>query len=186
MPHKKVKKYPATQICCIFNFHQSFFIMRSFKVCCLLAISLVSLQAVQAQKKTVKNTVTPVKKFKPPKLHTWLESFTDSVSVSVEQAQKAIAAPLVITDDKKNEYTLTYYNVLYKRRVVTEDEQTGKTSPATSVVSDHFKTTPLPELWVNTLREQLQPGEELLFFDIIVKDQQGRVMYASNLKLMVR
>jgi hypothetical protein len=41
-------------------------------------------------------------------------------------------------------------------------------------------------MWLSMVRENLRPGEEIIFFDIIVKDAQGRFMYAPNLKLMVK
>ena len=144
------------------------------------------IQTGNAQKPVVKKPVAVSQKFKAPKLYTSLGSFKDSSFVSVEQGEVIIAMPLKIVDDKKNEYSISSYQFLYRRRVVTEDEKTGKVSPASSISSNRFKTTPLPELWVNTIREELKPGEELYFFDVIAKDAQGRVMYASNLKIMVK
>ena len=73
-----------------------------------------------------------------------------------------------------------------EKKTVTEDEQTGKVSPATSMVADRFTATPLPGLWINKIREELKAGEELYFFDVIAKDAKGRVMYASSLKIMIQ
>ena len=140
---------------------------------------------VHAQKKN--NATTPVKKFKPPKLYSFLLNYKDSVTkVTRDEAIRAINSGLRVTDEKKGLYKITYYNFLYKRVVVTEDESSGKLSPATSVISDHFTNSPLPALWLNTISEQLKPGEELYFFDIIAKDAQGRIMYAPNIKLVIR
>ena len=75
---------------------------------------------------------------------------------------------------------------LYKKIVTTEDEATGKTSKTSSVKSSLFKTSPLPELWLNAVRENLTAGEELFFFAILVKDLQGRIMYAPDLKLILK
>jgi len=157
-----------------------------FKQVCITAMIFFSMQAGIAQKPAGKNSITAVQKFKPPKLYTTLGSFKDSSLVSVERAEAIIAMPLKIADAKNKEYSISSYQFIYKRREVTEDEQTGKTSPTSSISSDRFKTTPLPELWVNTIRDELKPGEELFFFDIIVKDTQGRVMYAPDLKIIVQ
>ena len=156
------------------------------KTICLIFIATLGIFAAQAQLKPVKNAVTPVKKFKPPVLKTFLGNYSDSVTITENEARQLIGGALKITDVKKNAYTLTYYEFMYKRKVVAEDEGTGKLTPASTVVADHFKTSPLPELWVNTIRDQVKAGEELYFFDIIVKDAQGRVMFAPNLKLMVK
>ncbi len=38
------------------------------------------------------------------------------------------------------------------------------------------------EFMKKVIQEELSKGEEIIFFDIIVKDEKGRVMYAPNLK----
>lgn len=162
--------------------------MRIPKLFLLLMTGLFALQPVDAQQKkpAKKNDITPVQKFKPPKLHTLLDSYKDSVAVSADEAARIIALPLKIYDDKKVEYSISSYQFMYKKAGVTEDEQTGKLSPTTTISSDRFKVSPLPQLWVNLIKEQVKKGEEFYFFDVIAKDAQGRVMYASNLKITIR
>jgi hypothetical protein len=144
------------------------------------------IQHTTAQKPTNKKPVAAIQKFKPPKLYTYIGTYKDSVSIPVEAAENVIAQPLKIYDDKKVEYTVSSYQFLYRKVTVTEDEQSGKVSPASSVVAQRFTSTPLSALWLDQVREQLKPGEELYFFDVIAKDSQGRVMYANNLKIMTR
>jgi hypothetical protein len=130
--------------------------------------------------------VKPVVKYKVPKLFTQLGNFRDSVNISVEEAENLIDQPLKIFDEKKGIYTISSYQFLYRKRGVTEDEETGKVSPTSSIVSSRFKITPLPATWANQVKEQVKPGEEIFFFDVIAKDAQGRIMYAPNLKIMVK
>ncbi|MEZ5028666.1 MAG: hypothetical protein R2765_07755 [Ferruginibacter sp.] len=118
-------------------------------------------------------------KFTPPKLTTTLGIRSDSVMVVKEEAIQLVALPLKITDDKKNNYSISSYQLMYKRKAVTEDEETGKVTPVVSNVSDLFKVNLLPTIWKNILKEQLKPGDELFFFDIIVKDTQGRIRKAD-------
>lgn len=152
----------------------------------LLAALLVS-PFIYAQKKPVKKPeiVTPVAKFKAPKLQTALDIYKDSVSVSVDEALKIIGLPLKISDDKKAQYAVSSYQFLYRKKGVTEDED-GKVRPTTSISSDRFKVSPLPDIWVNLIKQQVKSGEEFFFFDVIAKDAQGRVMYAPNLKITIR
>ena len=128
----------------------------------------------------------PVAKYKVPKLFTQIGGLRDSVSIPVSEAENIIGQPLKIFDDKKGVYTISSYQFLYRKRGVTENEETGKVTPITSIVSSLFKITPLPDTWLTQVREQVKPGEELFFFDVIAKDAQGRVMYAPNLKIMVK
>jgi len=139
-----------------------------------------------AQKTPNRKPGSTTQKFKPPKLYTYLGAVKDSVTIPVDVAENIIGLPLKIYDDKKTEYTVSSYQFLYKKRTVTEDEQTGKVSPATSMVSDRFTVTPLPPVWVTQIKEQVNKGEELYFFDVIAKDAQGRVMYAPNLKIITQ
>jgi hypothetical protein len=130
-----------------------------------------------AQKKTAP--------FKPPKLFTYIAGYKDSVGITVDEAENIITMPLKIVDAKKTEYTVSSYQFLYRKKGVTEDEATGKVSPVTSISSERFKISPLPAVWIDNIKSQLKKGEELYFFDVIAKDAQGRVMYASDLKFTV-
>ncbi|MEO7306029.1 MAG: hypothetical protein ABIR78_02100 [Ferruginibacter sp.] len=127
-----------------------------------------------------------VQKFKRPKLTCVLGAHADSATVYVEEAVQLVNLPLRITDDKKIPYAVSSYQVMYKRKAVTEDEGTGKVSPVMSNVADLFRETPLPALWRKILTEQLKPGEELYFFDIVAKDAQGHLMFAPDLRLKIK
>ena len=139
------------------------------------------------QKKPVakKAEIIPVVKFKAPKLQTMLDTYRDSVGVSPDEAVRIIGLTLKITDDKKNNYNISSYQFLYKKAGITEDDK-GDPKPTTTISSDRFKVSPLPDLWVNLIKEQVHVGEEFYFFDVIAKDAQGRVMYAPNLKITIR
>jgi hypothetical protein len=152
--------------------------MKFFKLL-LLAFVFLSSQQLLAQTKP-----TPVK-FKPPKLFTQMGGFRDSVTLTVTEAENIINQPLKIFDDKKGVYLISSYQFLYRRKVVTEDEVTGKAIPTTSMVAGTFKVTPMTDVWINSVKEQVRPGEELYFFDVIAKDAQGRLMYAPDFKIKV-
>lgn len=157
-------------------------------------ICVISLSAVCAQKpkpvttKPAAAKQTGFQKYTPPKLTTMLGIRSgDSASVVVEEALQLITLPLKITDDKKNVYTISSYQALYKRRGVTESEDmSGKTAPAFTTLIENFKTTPLSPIWIKSLSEQLRVGEELYFFDIVVKDAQGRLMFAPDLRIKIK
>jgi len=153
----------------------------------LVILFLPILATVQAQKPKTPAAKPPVvQKFKPPKLTSILGNHSDSATVVVEEAVQLVRLPLKITDDKKNPYSISSYQVMYKRRGVTENEETGKVTPITSNVAALLRETPLPELWKKILTEQLRSGEEIFFFDIIARDAQGRYMFAPDLKIKIK
>lgn len=146
-----------------------------------------ALTAGMAQKpKPITKSPPTFQKFTPPVLTSMLGIRSDTASVFIEEAVQLVKLPLKVTDDKKNVYTISSYQFMYKRRAVTEDEETGKVTPIVSNVSNLFKTTPLPALWINIITEQIKPGEELYFFDIVAKDKEGRLMFAPELKIKIK
>ena len=125
-------------------------------------------------------------KFKVPKLTTTLGNFKDISYITPQMTDSLIGLPLKIYDAKNVVYTVSSYQFLYNKIVTTEDENTGKTSKTSSIKSSIFKISPLPEIWLNAIRENLKAGEELFFFAVVVKDSQGRIMYAPDLKFILK
>ncbi len=164
------------------------FVRLIFTVVCTLSLSALFAQKPKpVTAKPVGAKLGGFQKYTPPKLISMLGIRTDSATVVLEEAVQLIKLPLRVTDNKKNVYTIASYQAMYKRKAVTEDEaMTGKVTPITSTVIDNFKTTPLSPIWIKILTEQLRIGEELYFFDIVVKDAQGRLMFAPELRIKVK
>lgn len=151
----------------------------------LSIVFAISITTAVAQKPAAAKP-TGIEKFKPPKLTCTLGTHADSAIVLRDEAVQLIGLPLKITDDKKNVYSVSSYQLMYKRRAVTEDEETGKVTPVMSNVSNLFRETPITPLWTKILYEQLRAGEELYFFDIVAKDANGRLMFAPELRIKIK
>jgi hypothetical protein len=93
---------------------------------------------------------------------------------------------LRITDAQKNSYAVTSYQLAYKRLAIKEDEATGAVTPTTDLVAQRFTETPVSGVWKTSIQEQLQKGEELFFFDIIVSDGKGHRFFAPELKITIQ
>lgn len=132
-----------------------------------------------------KNKITPVQKFKPPVVKTMLGNYADSVSLNPEEAIALVSEKLRVADGKIN-YTIASYQFAYKRVTVSEDETTGRAYPSSDMIADVFKVTPLPAVWQNNIKENLKKGELLYFFDVTVKDTQGRLFFAPELKIHIQ
>jgi hypothetical protein len=165
------------------------FVRLIFTVVCVLCLSVVFAQKPKpVAAKPVVSKPAGFQKYTPPKLTSMLGIRSgDSVTVVLEEALQLVKLPLRVIDDKKNVYTISSYQAMYKRRGVTESEDmSGKTAPVMTTVIDNFKTTPLSSIWIKSLTEQLKIGEELYFFDIVVKDAQGRLMFAPDLRIKIK
>jgi hypothetical protein len=154
--------------------------MKNMKLLFVIVMLFISSNII-AQKPTAK----PIK-FKPPKLTTMLGIFKDSMSISPAQVEAVIGEMLKVVTVKNESYQVTSYQFLYRKIVTSEDETTGKPYLTTSVKSSLFKISPLPKMWLDAIRELPRPGEEIIFFDVIAKDKEGRYMYAPNLKLSIK
>lgn len=132
------------------------------------------------------SAITKVPKFKPPVVKSYLGINTNGATVTTQEAQQLITLPLKITDAKKNIYAVESYHFLYKKKGVIQDEKTGKKSTIFTIVSNLFKTTPLPKTWADNIKDGFQKDEELYFFDIVVKDTKNRKFFAPDLKITLR
>lgn len=139
-----------------------------------------------AQESQKKPQITKVAKFKPPVVKPFLGINTNGASVTGDEANQLITLPLKITDAQNHIYSIDSYHFLYKRKSVIEDEKTGRKQATFTTVADVFKTTPLPKIWIDNIQNGFQKGEELHFFDIVVKDKAGRIFFAPDLKITVQ
>jgi hypothetical protein len=154
--------------------------MKNMKLLFVIVVLFISNNII-AQKPTAK----PIK-FKPPKLTTMLGIFKDTMNISPAQVEAIIGQALKVVTVKNESYQVTSYQFLYRKIVTTQDDVEGKPYLTTSVKSSLFKISPLPQMWLDAVRELPRPGEEIIFFDVIAKDKEGRYMYAPNLKLIIK
>ncbi len=153
----------------------------------ITAFVFTNITFAQPAKKTIKPAVfTPVTKFKPPVVKTFLGRNTNEANVTSEEANQLVTLPLKITDDKNTIYSISSYQFMYRKKSVIENEQTGKKEIAFSSVADIFKATPLPKVWKDNISGGIQKGEELFFFDIVVTDKLNRKFFAPNIKIIVK
>lgn len=157
--------------------------MKSIKYLLLIFAIFTSGPIIYAQQKPV---VTKVAKFKPPVVKTYLGVNQNGASVTQDEAVQLITLPLKITDDKNNLYPIDSYQFLYRKKSFVQDEETGKALPSFTIQSSLFTATPLPKIWVDNLKNSLQKDEQLYFFDIVVKDKEGRKFFAPELKITIK
>ena len=155
-------------------------LLKYFFLCFPLVTSVVFSYAQQ------KPVITTVPKFKPPVVKTFWGVNQNGAKVTVDEASQLIAIPLKITDDKKNVYKIDNYQFLYRKKGAIQDEQTGKIQTAFTIQSARFDSTPLPKIWIDNLKTGFQKDEQLYFFDVMVKDKEGRKFFAPEIKITIQ
>lgn len=156
-------------------------IILRYSFCFFLSFSFAA--SSFAQDSTI---ITKVPKFKPPVVKTFLGVNQNGAQVTVEEGNQLAGLPLKIVDDKNNTYPIDSYQFLYKQKSFITNDETGKRETTYTLAADRFDSTPLPKLWVNNIAGRLQPDEQLYFFDIVVKDKQGRRFFAPELKITIK
>lgn len=149
--------------------------------CFLLLFSVVTNSFAQDS-----SIITKVPKFKPPSVKTFLGVNQNGAQVTVEEGNQLVGLPLKIVDDKNNTYPIDSYQFLYKQKSYIMDDETGKRETTFTLAADRFDSTPLPKVWINNIAGRLQPDEQLYFFDIVVKDKEGRRFFAPELKITIK
>lgn len=157
--------------------------MKLFKYFLILLFCTPTSQFLFAQSQPA---ITKVPKFKPPVVTAFLGVNKNGATVTVDEAVQLISLPLKIKDDKGNVYPIDSYQFLYRKKGGIQDEQTGKVTVTFTVESARFTSTPLPKIWIDNLKDGFQKDEQLYFFDIVVKDKEGRGFFAPELKIMIQ
>lgn len=130
--------------------------------------------------------ITKVLKFKPPVVKTFWGDNQNGARISTDEGNQLIGLPLKIVDDKNNAYTISSYQFLYKQKSYIQNDETGKKEVVFTIEANSFDSTPLPKVWIDNIKGRLQPDEQLYFFDIVVKDKQGRIFFAPELKITIK
>ncbi len=149
----------------------------------LLFYLIFAAPAIFAQDKEI---ITKEPRFKPPVVKTYLGVNQNGASVTKEEASQLIGLPLKIVDDKNNTYPIDSYQFLYRRKSTILNDDTGKKETTFTIVADRFFATPLPKVWIENTKDQFQKDEQLYFFDIVVKDKEGRKFFAPELKITIK
>lgn len=152
-----------------------------YSICFFLFLSVAA--ASFAQDSTI---ITKVPKFKPPVVKTYLGVNQNGAHVTVEEGNQLVGLPLKIVDDKNNPYPIDSYQFLYKQKSTILNDETGKQETTFTQVADRFDSTPIPKVWIANIAGRLQPDEQLYFFDIVVKDKEGRRFFAPELKIIIK
>jgi hypothetical protein len=117
---------------------------------------------------------------------TYLGVNQNGAEVTLDEGTQLVGLPLKITDEKNNQYPVVSYQFLYRQKSYILNDETGKKEKVFTISADRFKETPLPKLWVDIIRQRLQPEEQLYFFDIVVRDKEGREFFAPEIKITIK
>lgn len=149
--------------------------------CCTLTLSFLSISLFAQTVKTEKTTP-----FKPPVVVTSLGDHKNGDSVSVGEAARLLSNPVMVNDLQGKPLSIVSYGFRYKKMSFAQNPEDGKFQKMFTTVAGRFEAPVLPVIWVSSLKDELKPEEEFYYFDVMVKDNQGRKFYAPDLKLYLK
>lgn len=133
-----------------------------------------------------KQVIIKEPKFKPPVVKTFLGVNQNGAIVTADEGAQLVGLPLKIADAKNNQYPVDSYQFLYRQKSYILNDETGKKEEVFTIAAGRFDKTPLPKVWIDNIKGRLQKDEQLYFFDIVVKDKEGRIFFAPELKITVQ
>jgi hypothetical protein len=124
-------------------------------------------------------------RLKPPKLTSfWGQS--RGGNIALEHVISLLDSSIEVISEKKEKLQLAKALLVYRSKDYYEDESTGTVKKRYNSYSCNFKYNDhLPENWKKFLKENMKPGDQLHFADIHVKDQNGYLFTAPDIKIII-
>lgn len=124
-------------------------------------------------------------RLKPPKLESFW-GLSRGGNIALEHVISLLDSSLKIYAEKKEKLPVAKALLVYRSKDYYEDESSGTLKTRYNSYSYNFRYNDrLPETWKKFLKENLKPGDQLHFADIHVKNQNGYLFTAPDIKIMI-
>jgi len=124
-------------------------------------------------------------RLKPPAMEAFW-GLQRSGRITLEQAISLLDSSVRVIAEKKEKLPVAKAVLVYRSKDYYEDEATGTVKTRFNSYSCNFKYSDrLPENWKKFLKEQIKPGDQLLIADIHVKNKNGYLLAAPDIKLVI-
>ena len=149
----------------------------------LLFLLLLSSFHVFAQNKNKKPETVPSQTL--PKVSMSIGGLKGG-EITPEILSKIIDSSLVAKDEKGETYSIVRFRVFYKFKSSYKDEDTGETKTTNDLRTNDFANTGLmSELWRQSVKDNIQKGDEMTLDNIIVRLKNGSKMMTPAITFKV-
>lgn len=104
-------------------------------------------------------------------------------------AQIAAIAPaaLLVKDNKGLVFQVASFRINYKFKSTYRDDESGNVKTMSDLrVSDFSGTGQLPDYWAASIKDNIKPGDEIIFNKILFKNKSGKLQMAPELRITVQ
>lgn len=106
--------------------------------------------------------------------------------ITPEALAKIVDSALVAKDENANTYSIVRFRLFYKFKSTYQDEESGqKKSSEDMRTSDFTNTSILPELWRESIKDNVKKGDEMILDNIIVVLKNGGKIMAPKITFKV-
>ena len=105
----------------------------------------------------------------------------------VSEIKRIIDSGLVVKDEKGLSYPVARFTVGYRFTSSYEDEASGEKKTTNDFRSQEYSDeNKMSELWRESVKDNIKPGDELLLFNIMVRLKNGKKMLVNQISFKVK
>jgi hypothetical protein len=109
-----------------------------------------------------------------------------SGNISAEQIKAILVAAIFVKDNKYQSYTVSGFRINYSFKGSFKDESTGDTKSMKDLrVNDFNNKNTLPQPWIESIKDNIKPGDVILFNKILFRNKEGKLQMAPDIKITV-
>ncbi len=103
------------------------------------------------------------------------------------QVVSTLPAPLLVKDNEGTVYTVSGFRINYSFKSTYKDEETQQTKSVKDFrVMDINKSNKLTIDWIESIKDNIKSGDQILFNKILFRNASGKLQYAPDLKIAVQ
>jgi len=104
-------------------------------------------------------------------------------------AQIAAISPaaILVRDNTGKLYPVNAFRINYKFKSTYRDDESGQTKSRSDLrVGDFNNTAQLSQVWAGSIKDNVKPGDTILFNQVLFRNVKGKLQLAPALKIIVR
>ena len=107
--------------------------------------------------------------------------------ITAETLSKVVDSAVTARDANGNTYPIVRFRVLYKFKSTYQDQDTGEKKTTDDMrTTDFTNTAIMSELWRQSIKDNIKPGDEMIIDNIIVKLKNGNKLMTPSMAFKVK
>ncbi|MFN5421714.1 MAG: hypothetical protein ACK5AO_00480 [bacterium] len=110
-----------------------------------------------------------------------------SGNAPIAQISAIAPAAILVKDNSGNLYPVISFRINYIFKSTYRDDETQELKVLKDLrVSDFYDTAQLPATWVESIRDNIKTGDEILYNKIMFRNKSGKMQLAPDVKIVAQ